>query len=334
MKSILVAWLAFGGMVVSQEPVKEVAPIDMEARRASVDTLKQHIAMKQKRLDEVISEIRSRAQKTDTAIESLVKTLSGLKDSQDSKRQIAQVKGEAIAGLKRLIDVYRRERVKTLEQLKKDGTLGADSPDDLAAFDKLVDKRAADIVELVKSMPGGEDISKYESDGDYSYDGGTTVYENSRVSEAWRQNRRDKVQTEKARREVQDALEKAIGDLESRKRSITADLAKAAASDAEKEIQGEELTRVNNLLSQRKGQLAEVRTPSAAPEESASKDEAQDMKAYFGDARSDIASDITKSLALYRQAVAERSRIASLKENLEARERWLSENDPAAKKPE
>lgn len=68
---------------------QESAPMDIEARRQSVETLKQHIASRQQRLDEVAAEIRTSGQEIDKKVEKLVATLSGLTDSQDSKRRIS-----------------------------------------------------------------------------------------------------------------------------------------------------------------------------------------------------------------------------------------------------
>jgi len=280
----------------------------------------------------VITEIRGRGQKTDEAIESLVKILSGVKDSQDSKRRVSQLKAEAVGGLKKMIQVYKTERAKVFEQLRNDGEAPSEAlSKDMDLIDKLVEKRANDIVELVKSMAGGEDVAKYENDSEYTYTNGDS-YENSRISEEWRQNRRDKVQSEKARREVQQGLEKAIGDLTSRRDGIAAGIAAGGLSAPEKEIREDELARTNGLLAQRKAQLTEVRLPSVAPSETVSRNETDDLKDLFDDARRDIAANVTKTLQLYHDAAAERKRIHLLQENLEAREKWLSENDPAAKK--
>lgn len=315
---------------------QETPAVDLAARRESVVTLKSHIEMREKRLDEVASEIRERGRKTNQKIEELVKMLSKLKDSEDSKRRISQIKGEAIGGLTRMLKVYKSERDKLAERLRLDPSVAAEGlGKDMAAMDKLIELRAAEILELVKSMPPGTDVSKYEQDG-YSYYNGV-YYENSRISEAWRQNRRDAVDSEKQRREVRKALEGAIADLESRRNSIKAALAKPGISGPEKEIQEQELAHVSSLLEQRNAQLVDVTDPSrntSAADQSASKDQADELKQLLADARRDISSDFNKTLRLYREAAGERDKIFALKQNLAAREKWLSENDPEAKKAE
>lgn len=308
-------------------------PVDLEARRQSVATLKQHVEMRQKRLDEVTAEIRERSARTNRKVEELVKMLSELKDSQDSKRRVSGVKGEAVAGLKRMIQTYQVERRKIFERLRTDGK----APDealvrDMAGIDQLIEKRVAEILELVKSMPGGEDVAKYESAGTTYYDG--IYYEETQVSEAWRQNRRDKVESGKQRRELMQALEKSIASLESRRDSIKGMLASGRFSGAEKELQEQELAHVSALAEGRRQQLAEIVRAGNPGDVPVSKDEADDLRELFGDARRDIAGDFQKTLRLYHDASAERDKLHRLKETLAAREKWLLENDPAAKKAE
>lgn len=329
MKATLIICCMAASLAVAQEPEK----IDLEARRESVVTLKQHLAMREKRLAEVAAQIRESGQATDKKIGELVDMLTGLKDSQASKRRISEVKAEAIGGLKRMLQVYRDERRGIVEKLRADESVPSEAlKKDMETLDGLVEKRVGQIVELVKSMPGGEDVSKYEQDNSYEYNG--VYYENSRISEEWRQNRRDRVESEKQRREVQDALEKAIADLGNRQRTLKASLDGGKLTAAETELYQQELGHVSQLLDQRKAQLVGVTAPSSSAEIAASKGEADDLKALFNDARRDIAEDFAKTVRLYHAAAAEREKIHAAKENLAAREKWLQENDPEAKKAE
>ena len=310
---------------------QDAEPIDLEARRQSVVTIKQHITMREERLAEVAADIRTRGEATDKKIGRIVDMLAGMKDSQSSKRRISDLKGEAIAGLKKMLEVYKRERNGIATKLRGDKSQPVEALlKDMENIDKLGEKRAAQIVELVKSMPGGEDISKYETDSTSDYNG--VVYENSRISEEWRQNRRDRVESEKQRRDAQDALKKSIEDLERRQATLKTQLAGGKLNDTEKQLYEQELGHVTSLLDVRKTQLIEVAAPSGAAEQAASKGEADDLRALFKDARRDIAADFGETVRLYNAAAAEREKIFELKENLAAREKWLQENDPEAKK--
>jgi hypothetical protein len=64
------------------------------------------------------------------------------------------------------------------------------------------------------------------------------------------------------------------------------------------------------------------------PNQTASKDEADDMNALFKDAIDQLGADFDDNLRLYYQAKAENEKLFKLKTNLEAREKWLAENDP------
>jgi hypothetical protein len=325
-RTLLVCLMAAGYAVAQDAPT-----IDLEERRQSVVTLKQHLAMREERLAEVAAEIRTRGEATDKKIGRIVDMLTSLKDSQSSKRRVSDIKGEAIAGLKKMLDVYKRERNAIVEKIRGDKSAPVEAlMKDMENIDKLAEKRVGQIVELVKSMPGGEDVSKYEQDSSYDYNG--VVYENSRISEEWRQNRRDKVESEKTRREAQEALKTAIGSLESRRDTLKAQLAGGKLNGTEKELFEQELGHVSSLIDVRKTQLLAVAAPSGAAENAASKGEADDLRGLFQDARKDIAEDFAKTVRLYHSAAAEREKIHEVKENLAAREKWLQENDPEAKK--
>lgn len=299
--------------------------MDMEARRESVETLRTHIGMRQERLADVVKELRERAKRTDEEIGKVVDLLAGLKDSQDSKRRIAGIKGEAIGGLKGMIGRYDKERRKIVEELRTGaGASEDDLAGDLKVLDELIQKRSEDVVRLVKSMPAGEDVAKYEQSGEAYFNG--IHYENSRISEAWRQSRRDRVESDKQRRELEQALKEAIEDLERRRDAVAAALEGKKFNEAEKALREQELARVNGLLEARRGQLREVATPSEAPEAAADKGQADDLKAMFEDARHDIAADFSRTLRLYHEAAAERERITGLRQRLDACEAWLKEH--------
>lgn len=329
MKATLLLCLLAAGFAVAQE----AETVDLEARRQSVVTLKQHLAMREERLAEVAAEIRERGEATDKKIGRIVDMLTGLKDSQSSKRRVSAVKAEAIAGLKKMLEVYKRERNAIIQKLRSDDSAPVEAlRKDMEAIDQLAEKRVGQIVGLVKSMPGGEDVAKYEQEGSYEYNG--VAYENSRISEEWRQSRRDRVQSEKQRREAQEALRKAVDDLERRRDTLKAQLAGGKLNETEKELFEQELGHVSMLVDVRKSQLLAVTAPSTAAENDASKGEADDLKQLFQDARKDIAEDFAKTVRLYHSAAAEREKIHEVKGNLAAREKWLQENDPEAKKSE
>jgi len=318
---------------------QDAAPIDMDARRQSVVDLKAHIAAREERLLEIASDIRSLDDRNEKRIDSIVNNLAGLKDSESSKTRINALKGEVIAGLRKSITVYQAKRREIFERLRGDKSAAVQAlTGDLEKFDARTQKRVDQILELAKSMPARADVDKYESAG-IEYRNGW-YEETTRISDEWRQNRRQGVATEKSLREIREALEKSIAALESRK-ATTADLLKNRnLTDAERAIQEQELGRLDAILDSRRQELVTIALPSpsgATVDTSASqttnstsnpaaKDNADEMKDLLDDSRKDIAADFWTILRQYGEASAERDKIIALKANLEAREKWLAEH--------
>ncbi|MES2657293.1 MAG: hypothetical protein V4689_01685 [Verrucomicrobiota bacterium] len=322
---------------------QEAAPVDLEARRQSVVDLKTHIEMRETRLNEIAGDIRALDDRNEKRIDSIVNTLKGLKDSESSKTRINALKGEVIAGLRKTITVYQGKRRDIFERLRTDKSAAVQAlTGDLEKFDARTQKRVDQIVELAKTMPAREDVDKYEDAGTEYRNG--WYYETTRISEEWKQNRRQGVATEKSLRELREALEKSIGSLESRRASTAGLLKERNLSDAERAIQQQELGRIDAMLENRRMELLELSLPSgtsasASDSETtgknvsnpAAKDNAEEMKDLLDDARKDIAADFWTILRKYGEAANERDKILGLKANLEAREKWLAEHAAPAK---
>ena len=194
-------------------------------------------------------------------------------------------------------------------------------------------------------MPAREDVAKYESDGGGYWDGYGNYLESSRISEEWKQNRRQGVATETGRREIREALERAISSLEDRRRATAQALKSQSISSAERGLQQDELERINGLLDNRREELRDLNLPnipgglasgdtgtsSGGTAGTVSKDQANEMADMLEDSRKDIAADFWTVLRKYGEAADERDKIIGLKENLAARQKWLSENDKPAK---
>ena len=302
--------------------------IDMEARKASQETLRRNIEMRERRLADLTEEISTLARRTDSRIEELVTLLSGIRDSQQSRHNVSQIKAQAVQGLRRMIETYRRERRDVVERLRTDRSRPMEALNrDIDLIDARIEKRVADIIALTRSIPTRENIDRIENTGYGSTNFWGGWYENTRVSEDWRQNRRDGVQSTRQRRELTQALEQSVLDLERRRRTLVANLRGSNLSAPAREIQTQELTRVDAILDQRRSQLLELATPTTPASQTVSRNEARDLSNLLDSARRDIASDFSKTLRLFNDATQERDGLHSLRENFEARERWLVENN-------
>jgi uncharacterized phage infection (PIP) family protein YhgE len=298
--------------------------IDLEARKASVVNLESHITQRESRLEELRLDIATLDGRIEKRLDEVVKMLADTTDSQDSKRKVSQLKLDAIHGLRRSIDLYAAKRREMSERIKK-GDEAALA--DLAKFDQRINNRIAQIVELSKSFPAHEDVKKYDSEGGSYWDGYDN--ESSRISEEWKQSRRDSVQGKKQRDEINAAIREGIERLDQRSRSLQDALANRNPSDSARKLYTQELGQIDAQSENLKKQLAEITMSSGGATRQPSLDEAIDLGQLLDDARKDLRSDISTLFRLYDGFDRERARLAELKENLSARKAWLDKNPPA-----
>jgi hypothetical protein len=299
-------------------------------KKASVVQLEKNIEARKERLQELVSDIKTLDDRTEKKIDKIVETLKGLEDSQSSKTRITRLKGEAIGGLKNSITAYNTERRKIFERIRKDNTAASDALSEyIDQLDTRIQKRADQIMELAKSMPPSADVEKYESDGGTYYNG--WYHEDTRISEEWRQNRRQGVATDNELRDITQALEGAIKDLDRRIMLIKAKLKNDKLSPANTTLAKQELARTEVILGNRKSELLDLTTESGSDTGTtngaeADKDTADRLTEMFASARGDIREDHWTVIKKYDEAVDERDTIIKMKANLEARKKWLAEN--------
>lgn len=310
----------FGPALAEPAPV-----IDLEARKASVVNLEAQIALREARLEEVREDIKTLDARIEKRMDSVVKMLADTRDSQDSKTRISQIKQGAINGLRRAIDMYVNKRKEVAERVKKgdESALG-----DLEKFDKRISTRVAQIVELSKSFPAHEDVKKYESEGGDYWHG--YYHENTRISEEWKQSRRDNAQGKVLRDEVTAAIKEGIARLDQRRRSLQDALDNRKPSEVARKLYIQELGQIDAQTENLNAQLAEMALPTGGATRTPSLDEAVDMGQLLDDARKDLRGDVSKLFQLYDSFDKERYRLGEMKENLAARKEWLGKNAPAS----
>jgi predicted nucleic acid-binding Zn-ribbon protein len=310
--------------LIAEETAPAIA--DIETRRQSVVDLQNHIDQREKRLAEWGRDIVDLNERIERRVDELVTLLAGLRDSEDSRRRVTQMKKEAIEGLKQGIERYRSKRKEIREMVRT----GSDEAfGDLGKIDEHIIKRIDQIAELTKSIPSHQDVDKYESDGGSSYWNG--YYDGGRVSEEWRQNRRDASASDLQRKQTADALEKAIQRLEERRRSLKSQLAASGLSDAARTLFTAELGQVDAYQDHLQSLQGDVLAGGAAGGRAIGLEQAHDIENMIKDARTDLREDASRLFRSYDQFVRGRHYLEGLKENLAARKAWLEENDP--KKP-
>lgn len=298
-------------------------PIDIEARKASIVNLETHIAQREQRLAEWGKDMVELNTRIEKRVDELVKMLAGIRDSDDSRNTVSQMKKDAIKGLKNGIDMYVRKRKEVRESVRT-GDIAA--IDDLGKFDKSIFKRVDQIAELTKSMPTHEDVEKYKSDGGSYWNG--YYYENTRVSEEWKQNRRDTVRSDQARKNTIKGLRDVLARLDQRKRSIKDLLANRTLSDSERELYTRELGQADAYEDHINAQLRDITTSTGTGGRAVGDNQAHDIEDLIADARKDLREDVSRLFNLYDQFSKGRSYLEGLKKNLAARKEWMTKNAP------
>lgn len=312
-------------LAVSQTP----PVIDYTARVESVASMKLHIAQRDERLDSLKTDLRALDGRVEKEIDQIVKTLSTLKDSNESKTRVANIKGDVMQALVRTIGVYRQKRMEAFERMRKDPNAPKEMLDrEIAIFDERVGKRIQQVTDLARSQPGHVDIQKYESAGS-SYWNGWSV-ENTRISEDWKQNRRDANSGEKIRRELLEELDKALDRNQSRRGSIANNLATGKQTEKSRATMEEELGRTDAIIDDLRQRRRELVLPGEGASREIGRDEAHDGEAMLDDARADLARDAAEIMRKFADIDREGTKIFALKENLKAREEWLKNNPPPA----
>jgi len=235
-----------------------------------------------------------------------------------------------IEALMRTIGNYRQKRVDLFERMRKDTSVPKEQLEkNLKVFDDRITKRIAQITELAKSFPGHQDVKKYESDGGSYYRG--YYQEDVRISDEWKQNRRDNTSGQVARREVLQELDKALDRNQSRRASLAAALDSGKGSADARALQQEELGRIDAGIDNLKTQRRQLVLPGDGAAREVGADEAHDAELMLDDARRDLARDYSDIMRKYAELDSERTRICDMKANLAAREEWLKKNPPPAK---
>lgn len=306
------------------------APIDYEARLKSVATLKEHVAERQERFDLLKKDLLAKDERLEKQVDSIIKRLAELTDSKDSRTKVANMKDHVIEGLIRNIWIFRQKRMAVFERMRHENIVPKEELEKtLAAFDAHINKRVSQVMELAKSYPGHEDLNKYESYGSSYYNG--YYHEDVRISEDWKQNRRDTTSGRQARQEVLTALEKAIETNQTRRALVLNNLGSKKITEKEKTLQQEELGRIDAAIDNLRNQRRELVMPEGGASKEIGGDEAHDVEQMLEDARGDLSRDFSEIMRLYNDLETERTRLYGLKNNLKAREEWLK-NNPAPTK--
>ena len=250
--------------------------------------------------------------------------LAGIKDSQDSRSTVSHIKKEAIEALRSGIQRYTAKRREIAELIR---TGDQSALGDLPKLDARIIKRVDQIAELTKSIPSHQDVEKYESDGGSYWNG--YYYESSRISDDWKQNRRDRNASDQARKEMSQALKEGIERLDQRRRSLDDMLKNRQLAPSARELYTSELGQLDAYKDHLSAQLASVTTATGSGGTAVGMEQAHDVGNLIEDARRDLREDVARLFRTYDQFVRGRAYLAELQTKLDARKKWLEEHPSA-----
>lgn len=329
----MIRTLFIGGMIAlapvfligaEEDKTQPASTSDYEARKASIANMETHIAQREQRLAEWGKDIVELDARIEKRVDELVKMLAGLRDSQDSRTKVSRIKKDAIEALKQGINRYitKRKSVREMVRTGDSSALG-----DLGKFDLRIIKHVDQIADLTKSIPTHEDTDKYKSENGSYWNG--YYSENTRISDDWKQNRRDTVQSDTQRKDTTQTLKKALERLDQRRRSIQELLKTRDITESAKQLYTTELGQVDAYEEHLNAQLRDVTTATGGGGKEIGLDQANDVEQIFEDSRADLREDVSRLFRTYDQFVRGRAYLEGLKKNLEDRKAWLEKNAPS-----
>ncbi len=319
-------WIATAPLAAQQ-----FSPEEMEARRQSVANLEKHIAQRQERLDDIVTDIRTLDDRVEEGVADVVTMLSQIKDSPESRVRVATVKADVITGLRKTIEYYDHNRDLIKEQLRtgKTDLPAATLQSDLAKFDGRIETRVKQIAELAKSFPDPQELEKYVVTAESTWAGGWFGWggESEEISEDWKQNRRDSRHTAKVTEGLTEGLQQAIAKLDQRNAYLREKLKQANLPETERTFYETDIARNEALIQQRQQDLEDFSTMPKPETQAVESGAAHELDQVVRSARDDLREDFFSIFRKYAELNRARAELKSLEENLAARKQWLKEHE-------
>jgi hypothetical protein len=323
--SFLITFTVLTDFVSAQETTVP----DIDARRESVTVLEKHITQRQARLDGLLAEIKTLGAKLESEVDEIVGMVSGIRDSVESQVRVARLKADIVGGLKNSVDTYVRHRDRIHEQLRLDNPSipRATLESDLKVFLERIETRAAQIIMIAESFTDPRDLPKYERTGSTSW--GRWSVQNEKISDAWRQDRKEGRHTASMQEQVIAALRESVEHLEQRNSLMSEKLKGQNITAAERELYAADLDRNGELIESREAQIQSIQSSSVSLDdiEPLKRNAAHETELFVSSLRDDLRKDFFAIFGKYAELNKERAELHGFKENLAARKAWLEAYD-------
>ena len=302
------------------------APLTAEKVREYIRVYEGELARRVQREESLTRQILEIDQDIEQRISSILKTLTSVRDSADSKTRVMFTKTKAIDALRKSIDYYVRERGKRSRDLASPYPRVAqeDAQGDVKVLNQRIDKRIEQIVELTKSFSQQEELAQYERyrDGDRDY--------NNKTPEARQQERgvskavRKKADLAKELREVISGLRRKNASLE--------DALRTAHTEARRNAIEEQIRQNKELIGKRQKHLEELVNASGTATKPVAGKAAFEMANLLDDIVQEIRRDTVQLQVRVSERETARAALKPLKDRLGRAKDKLAELDSVHKK--
>lgn len=311
--------------------LEAISAEELANRKASIPLIEERIKDREQQIQVIVDDIERLNTRIEKRIAKIVSTLENMKDSQNSKTRVAKMKQDAMKGLYRTMEDYNRRRAELKEQLRTGkAAVGEEAAaKGIEKFDTKIENRVNQMIALSKSFTEHVDYKKYENDnsgGDYGYGGYSGWgWDNSRISEEWKQNRRETIFTDKQRKKMIEALKTSIDDLERRNNTLRNKAKEGNASPETQKFYQEDIARNDKAIETRSKQLADLMQPGSGSTATTSvnRNQAHDTELMIREIVNDIKRDDSSMTRSYNELKKRLTSYNRTKLNLEARKKWL-----------
>lgn len=303
--------------------------IDLEARKRSIPIIEERISQRNAQIAEIGNEILQLHKRMDEKLGRMVDRLAAVKDSVRSAHSVGKVKMEIIDGLQKAVEAFQARRL-ALERGLLEGKSGIPQEvikNEIGHFDHHVEMHIDQMLKISKSFTQDENVKRYESASEEgSYRSGHGWFGPPiKISDKWRQNQKDRAMDKKQREEVISALKKSIAGCESRIRDLRKDLEDKSLSEIDRGVTQSDLDSHLSMLQARQMQVEELLVVEKPDTTEISRDAATELEEAVGDLMNDVQRDLQTIILKHSQLSGEQSKLFKLKDNLDARKKWLEE---------
>jgi chromosome segregation ATPase len=315
------------------QKIEALSAEELAERKASIPLIEERIKDREQQIEVIVKDIDRLSDRIEGRIDKIVSTLAKMKDSQNSKTRVAQMKQNAMKGLYKTIEDYNRRKAELEEQLRTGkaavGKEAADSGVDM--FNQKIEKRAEQMIALSNSFTEHADYKKYQTSSSYRYGrrgGWGSNY--THKSEKWKQNRRETVFTDGQRKKMIEALKTSIDDLERRNNTLSNKAKEGGVSEETQKFYQEDIARNDKTLETRRKQLGDLIQPGGStPTTSVDRNQAHDTELLIREVITDIQRDNHRNTTNYNNLKQRLTSLNRIKLNLEARKAWLNKYEAA-----